>query len=63
MNRLVQTIMRIMPQRDAEGVLHLNRFARASSYDRSLAAFKAEQAKRAARNTRNIPGEWQSSRH
>jgi hypothetical protein len=59
MQRLVQTILSLVPQRDADGHLHINRFARGSSYDRALAAFKADQKKRAAKNTRMIPGEWQ----
>ncbi|MDG4649776.1 hypothetical protein P6F26_15125 [Roseibacterium sp. SDUM158017] len=62
MHRIVQTLKRLVPQRDVDGSLHLNRFARGSSYDRALQAFKAEQAKRAERNVRTVPGEWKSSR-
>jgi hypothetical protein len=62
MQRLVQTIRNLVPHRDEDGTLHLNRFARGSSYDRALASFKAEQARRAERNTRYIPGEWQEKK-
>ncbi len=59
MQRLVQTILSLVPRRDADGNIQINRFARGSSYERALAAFKAEQAQRAAKNTRTVPGEWQ----
>ncbi|MCU4653367.1 hypothetical protein N8I71_11020 [Roseibacterium sp. SDUM158016] len=64
MQRIVQRILQLVPRPENVGQhLHLNRIARGSSYDRALAAFKAEQAERAQRNVRHVPGEWQSSRH
>ena len=32
------------------------------SHDKALSAFKADLAERAEKNTRHIPGEWQSRR-
>ncbi|MGP1356611.1 hypothetical protein [Roseicyclus sp.] len=65
MHRLVQTLLRLVPHREPAGTgnPHLHPSVRGSSYDRTLAAFKAEQAERAARNVRRVAGEWKSSRH
>jgi hypothetical protein len=57
MQRLVHRIMSLVPRQGAEGPqIHLNRIAQGHSYDRALAAFKAEQARRAERN-RTAAGE------
>jgi hypothetical protein len=61
MMQIVQTLMRFMPHVGAEGDA-LDRSERDRSYDEALAAFKADLAERAEKNTRHIPGEWQSRR-
>lgn len=59
--RVFETLKRLMPLARHEGGAG-DRFARASSHDRALAAFKADLAKRAEKNTRFIPGERKSRR-
>lgn len=59
--QVVDILKRLMPRaRDAGG--RPVRAARQTSQDRALAAFKADLAKRAAKNTRHIPGERPSRR-
>lgn len=59
--QVLETLRRLLPRaRDADGAA--GRVARATSHDRALAAFKADLAKRAEKNTRFIPGERPSRR-
>lgn len=57
----VETLKRLMPRaRDEAGTG--SRVVLATSHDRALAAFKADLAKRAEKNTRHIPGKRPSRR-
>jgi hypothetical protein len=61
MMQIFQTLLRLVPHQGAQGDA-LDRSERDTSYDRALAAFKADLEERAVKNTRHIPGEWQSRR-
>lgn len=61
MIQIVQRLMRQVERLGTEGDA-LDRSERDKSYDQALEAFKADLAKRAEKNTRYIPGEWQSRR-
>jgi len=59
--QLVDTLKRIWPGSRDVGADHAPD-AGDTSHDSTLEAFKAELAERAEKNTRRIPGEWQSRR-
>ena len=54
--QVFETLKRLLPLARLEGETG-GRLVRASSHDRALASFRADLAKRAAKNTRFIPGE------
>jgi hypothetical protein len=59
--QVFETLKRLMPRDRAEGGGPAVS-VRDKAESRALASFKADLAKRAEKNTRHIPGEWQSRR-
>jgi|GEM_PF-2882012 len=59
--QVIEAFKRLMPQARDDGESP-TRAGQGKGEARALASFKADLAKRAEKNTRHIPGEWQSRR-
>lgn len=59
--QVLDALRRLMPRARDEGEIPTGA-VQDKGEARALASFKADLAKRAKKNTRHIPGEWQSRR-
>jgi hypothetical protein len=59
--QVIEALKRLMPQA-RDDVERPARAVQDKGEARALASFKEDLAKRAEKNTRHIPGEWQSRR-